>query len=138
VIYPTWPLVWLGQISTYQGIIPPLFVLPLGPLILLALLRYRDQKAWLLLLMAAMPQRVLYDQLALLLVASNLREMLILVLCSWISMPALMIYGGWYHLPGGWYLWILLTLYLPALGILLAPTVAGWVKQWRSRLENRN
>jgi hypothetical protein len=87
--------------------------------------------------MAAMPQRVLYDQLALLLVAGNLREMLILVLCSWISMPALLIVGGWYHLPGGWYLWIMLTLYLPALGILLAPTLTGWVKQWRSRLENR-
>ena len=119
VIYPSWPLVWLGQISTYQGIIPPLLVLPLGPLMFLAILRYRDRKSWLLLLMSAMPQRVLYDQLALLLVADNLREMLILVLCSWITMPALMIVGGWYHLPGGWQLWILLTLYLPALGILL-------------------
>jgi hypothetical protein len=138
IIYPSWPLVWLGQISTYQGIIPPLFVLPFGPVILLALLRYRERKAWLLLSMAAMPQRVLYDQLALLLISNTLREMLILVLCSWISMPALMILGGWYHLPGGWYLWILLTLYLPALGILLAPTLADWVKKWRGRLENRN
>jgi hypothetical protein len=138
VIYPSWPMVWLGQISTYQGIIPPLLVLPLGPLILLALLRYRERRAWLLLLMSAMPQRVLYDQVVLLLIASNLREMLILVLCSWISMPALLIVGGWYHLPGGWYLWILLTIYLPALFILLAPMLAGWVKQWRTQLENRN
>jgi len=137
VIYPTWPLVWLGQISTYQGMIPPLLVLPLGPLMLLALLRYRERKAWLLLSMSAMPQRVLYDQMALLLIANNLREMLILVLCSWISFPVLMFVGGWYHLPGNWYLWILLTLYLPALGVLLAPTLTGWVKQWRSRLENR-
>jgi hypothetical protein len=137
-IYPSWPLVWLGQISTYQGIIPPLFVLPLGPLMLFALLRYRERKAWLLLLTAAMPQRVLYDQMALFLIASNRREMLILVLCSWISMPVLLKYGGWYHLPGGWYLWIMLTLYLPALGILLAPTIGGWINQWRSRLENRN
>jgi hypothetical protein len=140
VIYPTWPLVWLGQISTYQGIVPPLLVLPLGPLMLLALLRYRDRKAWLLLLMSAMPQRVLYDQAALLLVADNLRQMLILVLCSWISLPVLMKFGGWYHLPGpgGWYLWIMLTLYLPALGVLLVPTLVDWIKKWRSRLENRN
>ena len=76
VVYPSWPLVWLGQISAYQGMIPPFLILPLGPLTLLALLRYRDRKAWLLLLMAAMPQRALYDQLALLLVAGNRRETL--------------------------------------------------------------
>jgi hypothetical protein len=128
-IYPSWPWVWLGQISTYQGIIPPLFVLPLGPLMLLALLRYKDRKAWLLLLMAVMPQRVLYDQLALLLVAGKRREMLILIFCSWISLPALLMFGGWINLPGGWQFWILLTLYLPALGILLAPTAAGWIKK---------
>jgi hypothetical protein len=136
VIYPSWPWVWLGQISTYQGIIPPLLVLPLGPLMLLALLRYRERKSWLLLLMAAMPQRVLYDQAALLLVAGNLREMLILILCSWISLPVLLIFGGWNNLPGGWQLWILLTLYLPALGIVLAPILGGWVKKWRSQFEN--
>lgn len=138
VIYPSWPLVWLGQISTYQGIIPPLLVLPLGPFILLALLRYRERKAWLLLLMSAMPQRMLYDQLALLLVASNHREMLILIFCSWISLPALLIFGGWVNLPGGWQLWILLTLYLPALGILLAPMVTGWIKKLRGPLEHRD
>jgi len=138
VIYPSWPLVWLGQISTYQGIIPLLFVLPLGPLMLSALLRYRDREAWLLMLTAAMPQRVLYDQMALFLIAGNRLEMLILVFCSWVSLPALMIYGGWNNLPGGWCLWILLTLYLPALGILLAPIIGGWIKKWRIRLENRN
>jgi len=137
-IYPSWPLVWLGQISTYQGIIPPLLALPFGPLLLLALLRYRDRKTWLYLLMAVMPQRVLYDQMALFLIADNRREMMTLVLCSWISLPALMIFGGWNNLPGGWYLWILLTLYLPALGILLAPTLVDWIKKWKGKLENRN
>ncbi|MBK7454710.1 MAG: hypothetical protein IPJ46_13635 [Anaerolineales bacterium] len=116
--------------------IPPLLVLPLGPLMLLGLLRYRDQKAWLLLLMAAMPQRVLYDQLALLLIAGNRSEILILIFCSWASLPALLIFGGWINLPGGWQLWILLTLYLPALGIFLAPKMVGQIKQWKSKLEN--
>lgn len=136
VIYPSWPWIWLGQISSYQGMIPPLLVLPLGPLMLLGLLRYRDQKAWLLLLMAAMPQRVIYDQLALLLIAGNRSEILILIFCSWVSLPALLIFGGWINLPGGWQLWILLTLYLPALGIFLAPKMAGQIKQWKSKLEN--
>ncbi len=108
-----------------------MFVLPLNSVIFLALLRYREQKAWLLLLMAAMPQRVLYDQMVLLLVANNLREMLILILCSWISLPVLLIFGGWFNLPRGWQLWILLTLYLPALVIFLAPALGGWIKKWR-------
>jgi hypothetical protein len=138
VVYPSWPLVWLRQISAYQGMIPPLLILPLGPLLLLALFRYRERKTWLLLTMAVMPQRVLYDQMALLLVAGNRREMLILTLCSWLSLPALMVFGGWVHLPGGWKLWILITLYLPALGVILAPILTVWVRQRRSRLENRN
>lgn len=131
IIYPSWPMVWLAQISSYQGIVPPLLVLPLGPLMFFALLRYRERRAWLCLLMSAMPQRVLYDQMTLFLVANNLREMLILVICSWISLPALMIFGGWNNLPGGWKLWLLGTLYLPALGVVLAPIPAGWVKHWR-------
>jgi hypothetical protein len=133
VIYPTWPFVWLKQTSSYQGIIPPLLTLPLGPLLLLALLRYREQKAWLLVSMAAMPQRVLYDQLALFMVPGNRLEMLIFMLCSWLSLPVLLIFGGWIHLPGGWKLWILLTLYLPALGIVFAPVLGGWIKKWKDR-----
>ncbi|MBI5950660.1 MAG: hypothetical protein HY865_03285 [Chloroflexi bacterium] len=136
VVYPSWLPVWLGQISTYQGMIPPLLVLPLGPLMLLALLRPRERKAWILLLMAAMPQRMLYDQMALLLVAGNRREMLILVFCSWLSLPALLIYGGWSNLPGGWQFWILLTFYLPALGVLLAPSIREWTA--RRRVEHAN
>jgi hypothetical protein len=49
-----------------------------------------------------------------------------------------MIYGGWYHLPGGWYFWILLTLYLPALGTLLVPKLIERIKHWRNAHENRN
>jgi hypothetical protein len=140
IIYPSWPWVWLRQISNYEGVAPPppLLLLPLGPLLLLALFRYRDRKAWLLLLMAVMPQRVAYDQLVLLLIANNTREMLILVFCSWLSLPALLIFGGWNNLPGGWKLWILLTFYLPALGTLLVPKLIERIKHWRNAHENRN
>lgn len=119
LLYPTWPLVWLQQVSGYKGLLPPLFALPLGPLILLAFIRWRDRRAWLLVLMALMPQRVVYDQLALMLVAANRREMLIQVAISWITLPALLIFGGWTNVPGGWQLWIIASLYLPALGVLL-------------------
>src|SRR5688572_1685320 len=118
LVSPGWPWIWLQRISGYSGI-PPLFVLPLGPLLGLALLRWRKRTAWLLVLMAAVPQRVVYDQLCLLLVASNWRELIFLVSLSWITVPALIYFGGWTSLPGGWQIWIVATLYLPALLVVL-------------------
>ncbi len=122
ILHPTWPWIWLQQIKTYEGLVPPLLVLPLGPLLLIALKRWRERRAWVLILMAIMPQRMLYDQLALLLTAENRKALLIMAMCSWLTLPALLIWGGWSFLPGGWQNWIVLTLYLPALVILLLPT----------------
>jgi hypothetical protein len=119
LIYPSWPWVFLKQTAGYKGILPPFFVLPLGPLMVLALLRWRTRRAWLLLLMALMPQRVIYDQLPLLLVASTWRQLLFLVLVSWSTVPALLHFGGWNSVPGGWQTWILATLYVPALFVVL-------------------
>jgi len=119
LVSPGWPSIWLQRTAGYQGAVPPLLVLPLGPLLALALLRWRKRTAWLLFLMAAMPQRVVYDQLCLLLVASNWRELVFLVSLSWLTMPALLYFGGWTLLPGGWQIWIVATLYLPALLVVL-------------------
>jgi hypothetical protein len=123
VLYPMWPLDWLKNLhlQNYIGF-PPLFILPLGPLILLALIRYRDKRAWLLVLLAAMPQRMVYDQLGVLLVAENLKQQIFLILCSWISLPALLYYNGWKNMPWGWQTWILIESYLPALIVVLLPT----------------
>ena len=41
IAMPRWPLLWLGQLQHYEHFIP-LLVLP-GPLLLLALWRYRDK-----------------------------------------------------------------------------------------------
>jgi len=117
-IYPSWPVVWLGQIGGYKGT-PPLLSLPFGPLLLLALFRVRDRNAWLFLLLSIMPQRVLYDQLALFLIVRTRKELVGLVACSWITLPALFYFGGWIYLPGGWQSWIVLTLYIPALVLML-------------------
>ena len=122
VIYPTWPLAWLEQTGTYRGL-PPLLSLPLGPILLLALLKYRDRRAWLLFLLSAMPQRVLYDQLPLFLIAITGMEMIFLVFCSWITLYILFLSGGWTQVPISWQFWIVLTLYIPALLVLLWPDI---------------
>jgi hypothetical protein len=128
VICPTWIIVWLQQTGTYRGT-PPLFSLPLGPVILLALLKFREKRAWLLVLLALMPQRVLYDQLPLLLIAATPLQLIFLVACSWLTFPALFAYGNWIQLPINWQFWIVLTLYLPALLVLFLPELAGFSKR---------
>lgn len=81
-IYPTWPLVWLSQIGQYQKFFP-ILSLPFGPFLLLALLRWRDKDARLLLLAALMPQRMFYDAFILWLIPKTKREMLATVTVSW-------------------------------------------------------
>ncbi len=119
--YPSWPMEWLKTVHNFIGF-PPLFILPLGPILLLALIRYRDKRAWLLVFLAAMPQRMVYDQLGVLLIAENRMQQLFLVLCSWISLPALIFFNGWNNVPWGWKNWVLIESYLPALIIVLLPT----------------
>jgi hypothetical protein len=41
-----------------------------------------------------MPQRMVYDQLGVLLVAENLKQQIFLVICSWISLPVVLYYHG--------------------------------------------
>jgi hypothetical protein len=127
VIYPMWPMDWLKNLhlQNYDGF-PPLFFLPLGPIIFLALIRYRDRRAWLLILFAAVPQRMVYDQLGVLLVAENRKQQIFLVLCSWISLPALLYYHGWENVPWGWQTWILIASYIPALIVVLAPALKNF------------
>ncbi|OGO32184.1 MAG: hypothetical protein A2136_00240 [Chloroflexi bacterium RBG_16_54_11] len=131
-LYPAWPVDWLGSIHNFIGI-PPLFIFPLGPLLLLALTRYRDKRAWLLVLMAVMPQRMVYDQLGVLLVAENRTQQLLLVLCSWISFPLLLFYHGWENIPWGWQNWVLIESYLPALMVVLAPSMKAWNEKVKER-----
>jgi hypothetical protein len=121
VIMPTWPRYWLGQAAHYQHFFP-LFVLP-GPLLALALLRYRNREAWLLFFSAVMPQRWFFDSFILWLIPQSRREILGTVFFSW---------GAgllrWYYIPHSFTQvgrWTVLFLYLPMLAvILLRQTVA--------------
>ena len=80
-IRPRWPLEWFAGLGTYDHFIP-LLLWP-GPLLLLALLRWRNRDHQFLLLMAAVPQRWFYDQLVLWLIPKSRREILATVLSSW-------------------------------------------------------
>ncbi len=131
IFYPMWPLDWLASTHTQNYIgSPPIFILPLGPLILLALLQYREKRSWILVLFGLMPQRMVYDQLGVLSVAGNRKQMIILVVCSWISFPVLFIYQGWKNVPFGWQQWVILESYLPALIVILAPQIKAFLSRW--------
>jgi hypothetical protein len=124
-VYPQWPLLWLKQTHYYEFFIP-LLVFP-GPLLLLALLRYRERDAWLLLLAALMPQRWFFDSFTLWLIPKSKREMLLTAALSW---------GAgiwrWYHQPANFTevgRLAVIFLYLPMLVVILFRSAAAQADQ---------
>ncbi len=112
---PHWPGLWLGQLHNYEHFIP-LLVLP-GPLLVLALWRYRDKDAWFLLLTALMPQRWFFDTFVLWLIPRSRREILFTAALSW---------GAgiwrWYHIPHSFAevgRFTVLFMYLPMLAVIM-------------------
>lgn len=115
LLFPRWPRLWLGQMGYYQHFFA-ILILP-GPLVLLALLRYRDRDAWLLVLTSLMPQRWFFDSFILWLIPKSRRGVLLTVGLSWCA-------GLWraYHPPSSFHQvgrWIVLSTYLPMLAIVL-------------------
>jgi len=115
ILMPDWPAHWIPQLKGYQHYFP-ILVLP-GPILLLALLRYRDSDAQLLFLASIMPQRWFYDPLILWLIPKSRREILATVFFSW---------GAgiwrWYHMPTSFTQvgrWTVLFIYLPMLVVVL-------------------
>jgi hypothetical protein len=115
-VMPRWPLLWIAQMGHYEHFVP-LLVLP-GPLLLLALLLYRDRDAILLFLAACMPQRWFFDSFILWLIPKSRREILATVFLSW---------GAgiwrWYHVPHSFNevgRWAVIFLYLPMLVVVLS------------------
>jgi len=130
-ILPDWPLLWIKQLGYYRPFVP-LLVLP-GPLLGLALLRYRDKDSQLLFLMALMPQRWFYDAFILWLIPKTRRELVWTVFASW---------GAgiwrWYHIPhsetqvGSW---TVLFMYLPMLWVVLARRFSGELDNRRPTMQ---
>ncbi len=115
-LMPKWPWLWIDQLGNYQHFIP-LLVLP-GPILALALWRYRERDAWLLFLMACMPQRWFFDAFVLWLIPKTRREILLTVFFSWGAGLC-----RWYHVPHSFAQvgrWAVIFLYLPILGVCLA------------------
>jgi hypothetical protein len=128
LVLPGWPLDWRAVFFTPTYHRPPLLLGPFGLLLLLALLRWRDPAARLLLAMALLPQSLWFaDQLVLWAVPRSRSQVWLLTVLSWIA------YGLWRletggappasgatH-PGRYLLWLL---YLPALVLVLLPRQA--------------
>jgi hypothetical protein len=115
VLMPAWPWYWWRGLGVYARFIP-LLVLP-GPLIALAIFRYRHRDARLLLLASLMPQRWFYDAFILWFIPQSRREIAWTALLSW---------GAglwrWYHPPHSFTQvgrWSVLFIYLPMLAVVL-------------------
>jgi hypothetical protein len=123
LVLPGWPLDWLEVTRSLKGHPPAALILPFGPLLLLAGLRWRTPNGRLLLSLAVVPQLLFfYDQLLLWLIPASLAQGLALSGLSWVA------YFAW-RLTGldpqsGAILTqptqlILALVYLPALAMLL-------------------
>ncbi|GAC1433002.1 MAG: hypothetical protein NVS1B11_00320 [Terriglobales bacterium] len=135
IALPNWLVLWLRQLGYYQHFIP-LFVLP-GPLLALALLRYRDRDAAFLLLSAMMPQRWFFDALTLWIIPKTRREIVWTVFFSW---------GAglwrWYHPPESYTQvgrWTVIFIYLPMLAVILlrSSRVRNALSRWHRQVEAR-
>jgi hypothetical protein len=130
LVLPTWPLDWLSNAAGH-AVFQPLRVLPLGLLLLLAALRWRTPEARLLLLLALIPQRPIYDQLPLWLVCQpgSPRQAFALSALSWLAI------FGWLLVPALNVTWIVVGMYLPALGLLFLNASSN---QSNNQSDNRN
>lgn len=148
--YPQWFSSWLAAMR-YAPHIRPLFtLLPFGPLLLLAIVKWRRPEARLLFTLAFVPQTpAMYGTLLLFLIPSSRMEMLTLVLLADLAYFAVSRYpqlgaigpaelAQRVHATG----WILiLLLYLPCLAMILRRANEGqlpaWLENSVSRLQRR-
>lgn len=115
IAMPLWIRDWLPQTAAYQHFFP-ILVWP-GPLLFLALWKYRDRDAQFLFFSALMPQRWFYDSLTLWLIPKSRREIVWTVFLSWV--PGV---WRWYYIPHTFSevgQWTVAFLYLPLLSVVL-------------------
>jgi hypothetical protein len=143
VLSPGWIQSWLRAIQYAPHIVPLVTLLPLGPLLLVAILRWRRPEARLLVALACIPQTPsMYGTLLLFLIPSTRKETLALVILSDIAyymMPRLISTGPE---PLASYIrssaWILISLlYLPCLAMLLRRQNEGDMPDWVASMVRR-
>ena len=120
-VSPSWPVDWRDALRDAPRYVAPVFYFG-GPVLLLALLRWRRAEARTLLGMALMPQLTLfYDQLPLWLVPTTVWRSFALSALSWVA------WAQWFPSradPGHVAIarpWIFALIYVPALLLVLAP-----------------
>jgi hypothetical protein len=114
-LMPGWLGQWLSHLHRYSRF-TPFFVLP-GPLLALAVFRYRERDARLLMLAALMPQRWFYDGFILWFIPKSRREIIWTAFFSWGTGI-----WRWYHQPVSFTevgRASVLFLYLPMLAVVL-------------------
>lgn len=109
------PLGWLDNTQQHEHLVPLLG--PGGWVLLVALVRWKDPRVWLLLTLALVPQRGGMDQLAIGLIARSPREAAVWSIGSWITTLTALAAG---YGPSG----VVIALYYLALGIVLTSRVA--------------
>ena len=138
---PTWPSEWRRSIATAYHFTPIVFR-PGGVILLTALLRWRRPEARLVALFAIMPQSMApYDAMPLLLTICTRREALAVAWLSYLALPFLQTRVGTgieftnaveHNAPI-----LLLTVYLPALVLVLRRANQGPAPEWAERLLSR-
>jgi hypothetical protein len=137
LLLPSWPWDWRATLGTLAGHPPAILILPLGPLLLLALLRARAPEGRLLLALSIFPQLLFfYDQLILWLIPASFMAGAIYAALSWAGYFAWRITsidpasGEILRQPTQFILW---AVYLPALVMVVwTPEVKQRLLSWRT------
>lgn len=135
-VRPSWPREWAATMSHTGHMVVPL-VHAGGPLLLLALLRWRRPEARLLLALACVPQTaLLYEMVPLMLIPSTIGESVAFVALSYV------VFGWWAHLrpydtvansvAASVYM-VVPLLYLPCLAMVMRRPNEGEMPPWVER-----
>lgn len=131
-IQPGWPLVWWRGVTTAGELSAPITRGP-GFLVALALLRWRQPEARLLLALSCVPQTASwYETLLPLLVARTKREMQALVFASGLGYLAQIAFLDWKNEIATTDIGVLMVVfvYLPALAIVMRRPNEGAIPAW--------
>jgi len=113
-----WLAAWRSNLGSYPAL--PLIWQPLGPILLLALIRWRQSDARLLLLLAVVPHTVAaYEELPLFLIPNNPRETFVLLIGSHAAQFVQAWSAAHDYNVGLVDAGFLVTMYVPALAMIL-------------------
>jgi hypothetical protein len=124
LVLPSWPREWLDAVAGSPYYHAPILRGFVGPFLGLAALRWRRPEARVLLVLACVPQLLLfYDQLPLVLVPRSERERLVFTWSSWLAYVGFLVTSS----HGAFQVvdlreaapWVLVLVYLPALVMVL-------------------